>query len=403
VATANCASQIGTLLVKSDAGQAWHAVKMQDPVFSRDTLMALPGEKARIESSDGALALTLAGSVPAYSTLTLMESALVLHANAAFSLDFDLKAGRVILMNLTEKEVARTQFHFKDNTWSLDLEPGGSQVALEFFSRWPRGKPFNREPDAGDAPVAALALWVLKGQAALALGSEHFTLRAPPGPAYFHWDSVNGVDATPRRRDRLPPWAHADAPSTAAAQKTQKALEKQRQALATKPADTLLVEQLTDNDTSIRELAVYGLGAIDAMPRLVNALADPAHEDVRQAAARALQHYMGRGTTEDMALYHLLIMEKGYSNAHAEIVMQLLHGFSEAERNRPETYETLIAYLRHSKLAVRQLAKDILYAWVPAAKSIAYDPAGPEADWENAFKAWKKLVPSGKLPRRNRS
>ena len=64
----------------------------------------------------------------------------------------------------------------------------------------------------------------------------------------------------------------------------------------------------------------------------------------------------------------------------------------------PATYETLLAYLRHSKLPVRHLAVAQLREWVPAGRDIAYDPAGPEEERQKGYEAWKRLIPKGKIP-----
>jgi hypothetical protein len=64
----------------------------------------------------------------------------------------------------------------------------------------------------------------------------------------------------------------------------------------------------------------------------------------------------------------------------------------------PETYETLIAYLRHDKQPVRELAKWHLDRLAPAGRSIPFDAAAPPEEREKAYKEWKKLIPDGKLP-----
>jgi hypothetical protein len=87
-----------------------------------------------------------------------------------------------------------------------------------------------------------------------------------------------------------------------------------------------------------------------------------------------------------------------YSAGQAEIVLQLLHSFSDIDRDRRETYESLIAYLEHDKLPIRELAKWHLYRMVAAAKDIPYDPAGSEAQRERAVERWRKLLRDGKLP-----
>jgi hypothetical protein len=93
-----------------------------------------------------------------------------------------------------------------------------------------------------------------------------------------------------------------------------------------------------------------------------------------------------------------LTNRRQYTPSQAEIILQFLHGFSDRDRTQPETYETIIAYLQSSKLAIRQLAKRQLDQWVPEGKAIAYDPAGPESERQHAYEDWKKLVPPGRLP-----
>ena len=88
--------------------------------------------------------------------------------------------------------------------------------------------------------------------------------------------------------------------------------------------------------------------------------------------------------------------------AHAAIALELLHSFGDDDLAKAETYEVLIAYLRHDRPAIRELAAWQLYRLVPAGKDIPYDPTGSREDQEQAYKAWKKVVPTGKVPERER-
>ena len=85
----------------------------------------------------------------------------------------------------------------------------------------------------------------------------------------------------------------------------------------------------------------------------------------------------------------------------AEIVLHLLHGFRENERDRPETLENMIEYLKHGKLPIRELAAAYLIRWVPEGRKILYDAGGSPAQLEQGYKEWKKLIPDGKLPARS--
>jgi hypothetical protein len=151
--------------------------------------------------------------------------------------------------------------------------------------------------------------------------------------------------------------------------------------------------------TLARQIAVDCYGALDDLPRLLGALGDAKHTDARDAAVSALRHWLGRGVEQPGKLYQFLIKQQKYPPGQAAIVVQLLHSFSDDDLRQPQTYDVLIAYLRHARLPIRQLASWHLYRLVPAGKKIKYDPAGTEAEREKAYKAWKKLIPEGQLPK----
>ena len=81
--------------------------------------------------------------------------------------------------------------------------------------------------------------------------------------------------------------------------------------------------------------------------------------------------------------------------------MTLLHGFNEQAVARPETYELLIEYLLHKEMALRELAAWNLSKLVPGSK-VVYDAADP-IKRETGYRAWKNLIPRGKMPGPNLS
>jgi hypothetical protein len=107
---------------------------------------------------------------------------------------------------------------------------------------------------------------------------------------------------------------------------------------------------------------------------------------------------LGSAPGNDQKFFRFLVEQKKMPAGHAEIIADLLHSPGKEDRARPELYETLIEYLRHERLGIRELAKWHLYRLVPAGRNIQYDPAGSEAEREGAYKQWKKLIPDGKLP-----
>ena len=82
-------------------------------------------------------------------------------------------------------------------------------------------------------------------------------------------------------------------------------------------------------------------------------------------------------------------------SAQAATIMNLLH--SPFDGTQPETYDTLLTYLQHDKLAIRELARWHLYRLAPAGRDIRYDPAAAPEERARAVTAWKKLIADGKV------
>ena len=176
------------------------------------------------------------------------------------------------------------------------------------------------------------------------------------------------------------------------------ALERFRQAVVSKPIDAVVNEFLNSDNPVERGLAVNVLAALDNLDGLAAAVREAKHPDVWENGVLAFRSWIGRGPGQDQILYKRLVEVSGYKPVHAETVMQLLHSFGEDDMAQPETYEILVMYLNHEKLAIRGLAHWHLVRLVPEGKKIAYDAAAPEAQRQKAFEQWRALVPPGQLP-----
>jgi len=399
-----CASPAGTLLRRDRADKPWQVAGAGESVHSRDTLLALPGARAVVEARPGSVALTLWGNLPQLSSFNGLQSEVVLHDTRAFDLDFTPVRGRIVVRNAKARGPAKVWLRLPDEGWQLTLANPGDELALELYGRWPRGVPFRKEPRPGEAPTNTLLLFVLKGQVELKTPSAQLALTAPPGPALFEWDSVDGADSRPQRLEQPPAWADPKAKAPEEAALLAGILERLQTRLKEKAPDDALLDLLAaaDRDTDprraarTREVAVLSLGALDDLPRLADALADAKHAETRDAAVTALRHWIGGGAGRDARLYRALLEHTRLSAAQAETVLQLLH--SPFAADSPDTYETLIAYLGHGQLAVRELARWHLYRLAPAGRDIAYDAAAAEAERTKGIDAWKKLIPRGELP-----
>lgn len=383
----------GMLLVQPGADKPWQALHEGDEVFSDDNIVALPG--AAIASKNGAVRLSLLTDLNEASPYPVMESGVILHNNSKVDLDFTLTRGRVDVTNLKKEGAAVVKVRFHDQEWKLTLDEPETRVALELYGRWARGATFNAQPAADQKPLAQLSVLVIKGEAHLEQGAHQFRLTAPPGPALFTWDSVDGPDTNVKRQDKLPEWADPTEANTERAKDVKARIERLRQKLAAKSPQAALAQTLDSED---RRTAVVAMGATDDLWNLTAALANPFSPEVRDQAVLVLRHWIGRCPGQDQKLYDFLVNVKKFTPAEGETIMQLLHSLSEQQLGRPEAYELLIEYLRHDLLPVRELAQWHLYRVVPAGKDIKYDAAGTPAERQKAYEEWKKLIPTGKLP-----
>lgn len=397
----------GTLLRRTAPDKPWEVVEPKGDVSSRDLLLSMPVSQATIESKGGAVQLLFWGNLPQISPFPILESAVVLHEpKEGIDLDLSPLRGRVVLSNHREKGPASVRVRLPGGSWKLTLAEPGAEVALETFGRWARGVPFSDDPKSAEEPTISVDLLVLKGGAALESRLQQFDLKSPPGGAYFHWDSVAGDDAGPRSLVDLPAWTSKKLPETPEAKAARAVVEGIAKQMQSKAPEAVMAGLAKEADAekdplkagSLRRGAVYGSAALDNLMPVVDALGDK-QADVREAAVQALRAWIGRGPGQDLKLYDYLQKEKKFSKIHAAIALQLLHSYGDADLEKPETYEALIAYLRHERPAIRELASWHLYRLVSAGKDIPYDATASREDLDKAYKEWKKLVPTGELPK----
>src|SRR5262245_16774307 len=360
--TGKMTSAAGTILHKE--GKAWLPVKAKADVHAGDLLLALPGVRGEIDSKDGALQLSLWGNLPEFYNAPVLESQIELQAGSERVFDLTLVHGRIVLAKSKGKDGSMVRVRFLDKTYDLNLAEVGTQIAVEQYGRWPRGSRFSKRPRPEEVPTLALMIYVIKGRADLKIGDEQFLMNAP---STFHWDNLGGQDRVPQKADRLPAWTE-EKPLTAEAKQLQAAVQKLEKQLAGKAVEAVLVEDLESKDANVRKLAVYSVAAINDLPHLVDALGASKQADVRETAITALRHWIGQGPGQDMRLYRFLVDQRMLSTNQAEILLQLLHSFDDGARDRAETFETLIEYLRHDNMAIRELARWHLYRWAIAGR-----------------------------------
>jgi hypothetical protein len=393
-AVATVASPAGTILAGGKKNAGWKVVKAKGELFSTDPILALPGFHGVIEPNGGSVQLTLLGNLPAWSVMPVFESAVVQHKDGE-GLDFSLVRGRVLLsMKEKGKGPASARVRVTDKVaYDIRLNDSDSQVAVEMYRRWPNGTVFSTVPNRR-GPHDVLVISAVKGKAYLKSGGEEHLMQSP---SLFQWDNLTGPDARPSKLDKVPGWV-GGLPATAEAKAMEAAVKRLQKRLQDDGVEKALADSLASTNKDDRELAVYAYAATGDVAHLAEALSDVKRADVRAAALNALRQWIGQAADHDLQLYTFLRKEWNYTTEQAEIVVQLLHGFKESDRDRAETYETLIEYLRHRKRSVRELARYHLYRWVIDGRKIPYDASFSTEQLDKAVQAWKELIPSGKLP-----
>ena len=387
----------GLLLHRQGQNNAWHLLAPGAEVYSEDLIVALPA--GIIDSKSRNVRLTLLSDLARTSPYPVLESAVVLH-QTDLDLDFTLERGRVDIANTQKGAESKIRIRFQKQIWDLTLSDK-AKVAFELYGRWPAGLHFNKTPKPDEEPTLDVVLIVKEGKVTLKTADKEFKMAQPPDEAYFHWDSVPPFEDAPKKLKELPKWVTpagrlpaftGDILSLVNAVKAVAGRSKEK---PTSVEDALATLLASDSEAA-RRIAIYGLGALDDLPRLIDTLSTNKAPEVRDVTVIALRHWIGRGPGQDQKLYEALV-KKGYSEKNATRVMQLLHSFGNVAKASPATYETLIEFLTHENAAVRQLAHWHLVRLAPTAK-IAYDPLGSSEELKAAQAKWKELIPAGKLP-----
>lgn len=391
-----CASPTGTLLRRPAGERAWTVVKEKDGLPAGDLLVGMFG---KLESANHAIQASFMGDLDKNSPYPILETGIVLQdAPNGVDLAFTFERGRVDLTNQKSEGSAIVRVQVRDQHWDLVLQAPKTRIALELYGRWPKGVPFQKEADSKHVPTASMAFLVLEGEVHLKHPQVEHLLKAPPGTAFFEWDSVDGHDDTPHKLEKLPEWAHPTGATNPKAQQLMAVARKYRESLAGKGLDATLDELQASDNAQERIVSVLVSGATDQLERIGKTFRESKDPEVWDACVRVLRHWIGRAPGQDQILYQGLIDRAGFRPVDAASVVQLLHTPGDADISRPELYQGLIEFLDHNQMAIRGLAHWHLIRLAPAGEKIGYVPTAEKAARAEAIAQWKKLIPPGQLP-----
>jgi hypothetical protein len=391
---AKCVSETGTIIRREAMGKPWQVVAKNEALHAGDLVIGLPG--AAVQSNDGKASLAFRPDLTGQEPLPIIETAVIFHESKD-DLELTLDRGRVVLTNTAKEGPVRVRLRIRDKTGVITLKAPESRLGIEMFGRWPAGSTFHKEGGSAVGPALNLICLVFHGEVDIKTDRHQFAMTAPKGPAMLTWDSVTGHDAAPQYLEQLPDWAKQEEITPQVREKMARRDELIR-LITTKSIPEAIETFLNSDDPEKRRIAVFAMGATDDLRGLGKALAESKHLDIWNNAVIAMRHWLGRGPGQDMKLYNGLIKEGKYKPIDAEAVIQLLHGFTDADLGRPETYEMLIDYLSREKLPLRGLAYWHLYRLVPAGRKLGYNPLDEKDKRQAAIAKWQKLVPRGELP-----
>ena len=159
-----------------------------------------------------------------------------------------------------------------------------------------------------------------------------------------------------------------------------------------------------------RHVALYGLGAIGDIDKLLVALSDndPEHAAEREDAAYVLRRYLSHGLEASRRVFNddgkmeTGILVAKYGKRDGRKIFDLLHDLNPKEIT-PAAFEALAMYLKSDNIAVRHLAYGQLYRLggpVELPSKQQYNAAMPRQMRDDIADEYLKLIASGALPRK---
>jgi hypothetical protein len=382
----------GTIVRRESPDKPWQVVKEFDTVYTGDLLIT--GSQGSVLSANGGARLSAIGSMTGVPEFPILETGVIFHEAKDVDFDFTLDRGRVDLINAKKKSgAARVRVHVRDYSAVITLPEPGDHMIFEIYGQWLKGAHFKKDakPDVGPS-VAMLAL-AIQGDITIKGADHEVSLKPPPGPALLVLDNLaDHSPPVPKRLEDVPEWVQEGRRPPIEEKKSD--ATKKFSELMMKKSIPYAVDQLTKSDSVDEQIvAMHAMGALDDLERLWKTMQSVKNQEVWDAGVQALRNWIGRGPGQDQKLYNAMIEKLKVAPEQAETIMQLLYTYGDEDLARPQTYETLIAFLGNDNLVIRGLAYWHLERLVPQGKKLGYSPLKPKDERDKAIRAWQDLVP----------
>ena len=333
--------------------------------------MSLPGYASAVRLENG-LHLLLRGHVreftpPKESVMDyLQESVIVLHKPKDTDADLTLERGRLYLSNHSTKQpgILVVRLRFESKAWDLTLHPGAEVVLDLLKSR------------RGGQPMAAMNLFLLSGNAGLAVEQDNYPNLSVPGMAYFLWDSTRPSSYLPQQiskqqLDHAARVLFAKRPTVNSKEASgmERALMTVKKMMTLGESPLVALEEVLEKPGLEKpyehRLVIYCLGAMDYIKELMNILnkGDLPNSPDRRFAIVALRRWLDRGPKQGEKLFEgknekgLLITELSFTRDEAERIMVLLRDPTFEQVFTSKTYyEEAAKDLASKRVAIAELA-----------------------------------------------
>jgi hypothetical protein len=372
----NYASTSGVMLRTDESGRDWKRVNSRSDIHESERVLCLPWYRAAIQAPTGAT-VEMVGET----------ELLLLPPDEGVDVHMQLDRGRIVLA--TNQEGATFQIDFLNQSWRLTTKAPEVVVGLMLSPIWRAGGPFSFEA----------TIFVPRGEVDFQTAGE---TEALGGPVQMRWSSI-GTARAKEALNAAPAWMEREE-LTASEIRAAALLEDdlRHNPRTERPVALALVDATNSDRKESRFLGVLSLAAIGRLPALIDAMNTNGRRELRQAAIAALRRHIARGPAYEDALRQALFVKFSKSQEHAQGVIDLLRGYSDAEflQLQKKDYEDLVKLLSPDReLLIRELAIINLEDLAGKPLNTNYNPDKPK---DSDIAAWQRALSDNRLPPRVR-
>jgi hypothetical protein len=382
-----------------EAGSRWLRVDPKDPnVSSTNVVMALPGYKADVKLTSGVV-VQLWGNVPEQLSMKamVMQSRVRFYAAPmGFDADFTLEAGRVYL-STTKTAGSKVRVRIASEAWDIELPNDNARVMVQAHTAFVLGTPYPNGGVGGESPRTEALVVVVRGTANFEAIARFAKFPSIPVWNEIAWNSKtnNLVPPAPVNKQEVIPDPDTLIPGdigVAIQQILSDAADhlSEREGIRTLLEERMGLDKLEKFDLT-RMLATYAYAAITdgaegeeakiMVAHLYDILVDSDRVAVRRSAVMAVSAWIARSPQNTPLFVNVLNVDKLLSVEDANLIAQLLRGYSAAivgpTAGDVSKLTDLVRFLNSDLIVVREAALGNLIAYYDLPAAMAGGVKGP--------------------------